>query len=802
PQGVEATPPQKQTPLEFAGQVVSELPQNAGVAARGFVKGAMSLPTMIADPLTELWNKIAPPGMEQMLPSEGITTMFRSLGVKEPETRMQEVLEAVTMGLGSSAAGLGTGAALSAPVKLGATFGPSTALAATADPSKIAAIGRNLAFNPVSDLAGSAASMGASKIAEQQGASPLAQAAIGFGAGYGASRLASPAAAIKTAATQAEDEIGDVIRKAAAGDKTAKKTVADLAAINPQAREAARRLEVDLPADVFSDNEQVRRAAGLGRSVAGGIEEATWVGTFKNAVKRFDEVMGDLGATFVEDSPAPAVASERVKDSMLAARKALSDQTSKLYNEIDEAVPKSTPAIFDSTKAKLAEIALEVGEDGMSAQEKRLAEMVADPATTYGRLMREKNLIGQAIAKKDSPYGNMEAGALKRLYGALAEDQLASVEKIGASKIKTLPGTPESFDLPLNPDGTVTLYHGTTAKGKQAILESGVLKADAEPDVYLTTDPLGGGYGDGSVVAVKVKPSLLNMDDEFPDGRVDFRINAKKPGGSFKPSSVGIPEASLPASDLKEKLVAANLMYGQQKELGDKIIGLFGKDIAGSVADKMKMAITSSAKGGTGEFTRLMESVPDDLKKEVTATAIASIARSSGGFGLPQFVKMYQGIRANPKVYKQIVENLGPESDSVLRDLYEISKRLSDSAVNPLTTGKANQALVNGLTAQNLVEKALSSVVGKGAVTAGGAALGSAIGGGPFGASVGAGTSSALVDALSRGEKSKLEAVGKLFRSREFQDLIVNAGKTDTITQAQAKALARSAAFQSFAKAV
>jgi hypothetical protein len=133
---------------------------------------------------------------------------------------------------------------------------------------------------------------------------------------------------------------------------------------------------------------------------------------------------------------------------------------------------------------------------------------------------------------------NLIDGRADKLAGfSAAKNEV--IDKLSFQKLETLPGTPESFDLPLNPDGTVTLYHGTTQKGKQSILQSGLLKADAEPDVYLTTDPLGGGYGDGSVVAVKVKPSLLNLDDEFPGGRVDFRINAKKPGGTFRPSGVG-----------------------------------------------------------------------------------------------------------------------------------------------------------------------------------------------------------------------------------------------------------------------
>jgi len=670
----------RQTPLQIAGQAISELPQNAGVLARGFTKGAMSVPTMIADPITVLLNKVLPPEMQQLPPSQGLEVMFNALGVKDAQTKAQEVLESVGMGLGSGASSLGAGAALGAGAP---ALGMGT---------KLQGVGQILAAQPAAELAGSAASTGASKIAEQQGASPLAQAGIGIAAGALGSRLASPSPRVMAKGVQGEESIGETIRKAASGDKTARQAIADMAAISPDARKAARDLEIELPADVFSDNPQVRAAAGLGRSVAGSAEESAWQNTVKAAVERADEVIEDFGATFIEGSPAPAVASARVKDSLMAAKKELADQAKALYDEIDVTVPKSTPASFDSTKAALAEIATEVGEGGMSAQEKRLLDMVADPETTYGRLMREKNLIGQAIAKKDSPYGNMEAGTLKRLYGALAEDQLDSV------------------------------------------------------------------------------------------------------------GNVGSPE-------LKEQLISANLMYGKEREIGKQIVSLFGKDFSGSIADKMRMAITSSSKGDTGAFTRLMESVPDDLKKEVTATALASVARSGSGatkgnFGFSEFAKVYQGLRANPEIYKQIARNLGPDSDAMLRDLYEVSKRVSDARALVLTTGKANQALLDGLTAQNLVEKALSSVLGRSAVAAGGAATGGLLGGGVFGATAGAGMSNAIVESLTRGEKAKLEAVGKMFRSREFQDLIIEAGTTNAITPAMAKKLARSSAFQAFAKAV
>lgn len=88
--------------------------------------------------------------------------------------------------------------------------------------------------------------------------------------------------------------------------------------------------------------------------------------------------------------------------------------------------------------------------------------------------------------------------------------------------------------LPLNADGTVTLYHHTSVEKAEAITKTGVLKADAEPNVYVTTrKETDTGYGD-KAVSVHVDPKKLSLDDEFPNGRQDYSLNVGKPGGSIK----------------------------------------------------------------------------------------------------------------------------------------------------------------------------------------------------------------------------------------------------------------------------
>lgn len=86
---------------------------------------------------------------------------------------------------------------------------------------------------------------------------------------------------------------------------------------------------------------------------------------------------------------------------------------------------------------------------------------------------------------------------------------------------------PSMLGLKVNKDGTVSLYHGTTKSGAEDIVKNKVLKSAGEPNVYLTTAK-NAGYGDGTLVQVDVHPRFLNLDDEFPDGRMDFSMDAPK----------------------------------------------------------------------------------------------------------------------------------------------------------------------------------------------------------------------------------------------------------------------------------
>lgn len=481
-----------------------------------------------------------------------------------------------------------------------------------------------------------------------------------------------------------EQEVGILVKQAAGtgfGSAGARDRLADLAQVNVAAKEAADRLGIQLPADVFSDNPQVRAAAGLTRSAAGSEAEAGWRNTVTQAVDKADDVIKQFDATFVEGAVAPGVVSQRIKDSLTKTRSDLNAKAGEVYDAVDEVVPKTSIIELPKLKATLDTIKTEVTEEGMSAAEKKLAKMIERGNVTYGLLKREKSLIGNAINKIESPYSSMAEGDLKRLYAALADDQLTNVGNIGGE-------------------------------------------------------------------------------------------------------------------ELRKQLRAANLLYTKERALGKRIVNAFGQDIEGSVANKMRTAITGAAKGDAGEFNRLLKTVPEDLRKETLATALASVTRSArgaekGGFGFSEFTDIYPKLRANPPVYKTIVDTLGKDSADVLRDLYEVSKRVTEARANVLTTGKANQALLQGMQAESLIGKVMESTLAKGALT------GAAAMGGPIAAAA----TSVITGAMTQGNKDSLKAAGKLFADEGFQKLAIEAATKGTPSASSIRRTAMSQSFQKFADA-
>jgi hypothetical protein len=255
----------------------------------------------------------------------------------------------------------------------------------------------------------------------------------------------------------------------------------------------------------------------------------------------------------------------------------------------------------------------------------------------------------------------------------------------------------------------------------------------------------------------------------------------------------------LAGEETRRQLRAAHLLTAKQKALEERIIGAFGKEIDGSVAQRMQSAISTASKGDAAVFNRLLKVVPKELQKETLATALASVTqgkaagRAAGAaetvFSPAEFTKIYRGLRANPPVYSQMVKIMGPEWDRASRDLYEISRRIADAQARIPTTGKANQILGEAAV-EGLFGKIMSSSLAQRATTG---AVGMLPGGGLVAPDI--------VQWMSATKGAGVQKAAKLFASPEFQELAVQAAtKGGQPSEAVIRRTAMSKSFGDFAK--
>ena len=251
-------------------------------------------------------------------------------------------------------------------------------------------------------------------------------------------------------------------------------------------------------------------------------------------------------------------------------------------------------------------------------------------------------------------------------------------------------------------------------------------------------------------------------------------------------------------TELRDNLVLANQLWRQQGELGTQIVSAFGRDQQGSIASRLRSAIASGARGDIANLNRTLELVPPDLRREAVVSAIREIASGTQGgvrgFGFSQFTNLYSSLRRNPAVYRQVVEAIGPEADQVMRDLFEISRRVTDVRANVISTGRANQPLIEAMRAEGLLGRFLSTTAGRRTVQAGTTGAGGMVGGLP-----GAILGDAFGDALARVQPDRLQRASALFRSDDFKALVEQVATQEAVPAATVNRVANSREFRRWA---
>jgi ElaB/YqjD/DUF883 family membrane-anchored ribosome-binding protein len=622
-------------------------------------------------PKPDTWGDTAAAMMEG--PLGALSSFAGGLSGGQSPTRNYLANDPLTRGLpGPALTGLGAvgdvgGAALSGlGAGIAGGIGLATELVPGQSPQQEGRLGR--------DLLG----MTMFAVPELAGASSFAGMA---GRMAGAAERVAPAAK----AALAREQVAALAAKAGRNGMGATKARAELAAeakINPEAKAAADRLGIALPADVFSDNQQLRAVAGYTRSQIGSEAQSAWRDGVKNLRDRAEEILSSFGG-----STDIASVSEKVKSSLSDTQKALQEKSDAIYDTINAAIPDAAVIKAPETSA-----VLKVTIDGLGgakaasgrltpAENRLVGNLAPKKRLTYAALDRERRLIGKAIRQKSGPYADADSKLLGDLYRALSVDQEAAIASIGDSALAEAWGT-------------------------------------------------------------------------------------------------------------------AKELVAKRKAIEESIVDSFGRDISGSIVPELRSAMQRGGKGDISGISGVLKIIPEELRKESVATAIATISKSARssepGFGLTEFAKAWTGISQNAPVRNQIGKVIGPESMKMLDDLNAVAQRVNQANANITMTGASLQKV--GFNATNLVGRVLQSTGGQRAARAAGAA-GGAVTGGPMGAIAG----SEMAAALTAGRTDGVLAAGRLFSSPEFTQAAIE-GARGAVTPRTKAALAKSRPFQSWAR--
>jgi hypothetical protein len=179
-------------------------------------------------------------------------------------------------------------------------------------------------------------------------------------------------------------------------------------------------------------------------------------------------------------------------------------------------------------------IAEKQGDETFKQSAERVREQIKAQLDATGRFTPSVNdayasLIGNYFAVAAARLGTTPEELFQRYPLKVAAQSVSAPEFVlDQGEVPKTDRTDPITGLPLNADGTVTVYHHTSREAAERIRKEGMLRSAAEPDLYFTTTKdTTTGYGEVAI-PVRVRPELLILDDEFADGRADYRVEAPK----------------------------------------------------------------------------------------------------------------------------------------------------------------------------------------------------------------------------------------------------------------------------------
>lgn len=231
-------------------------------------------------------------------------------------------------------------------------------------------------------------------------------------------------------------EMIDLARRAAAGGRGGRAAREELRAAveaDPTLIQQAEALGLELPADVFSANVQLRNLAGLARSQPGSAAEASWQQIVSNSAQQVEQSLAEMGA-----SRDLAGLSDEVFTRLNSNMQSLQRQGDELREAVNANLNMQSRVNATNLQEALAETINDLGgieeaTQAMTAQERRLLQAlgVGEEARqpTYAYMDRLRREIGDALNNGSGPWADTERVTLQRYYNALAQDRIDHVAR-------------------------------------------------------------------------------------------------------------------------------------------------------------------------------------------------------------------------------------------------------------------------------------------------------------------------------------------------------------------------------------
>jgi hypothetical protein len=251
------------------------------------------------------------------------------------------------------------------------------------------------------------------------------------------------------------------------------------------------------------------------------IEPSVWNRENPDKPQRTVMSQADFMDLIIEEAIADAFADFTVNKPPAGMIAALMQRLNKFFEALRNAMAGAGFQTVDDIFGKVEAGELKALSQGPAGAEKK---SVREPSPENAWQATPEDIAkAEKYAEKNGIYPYASTGKLE-LPTETPKYSLKTADKYGMDP---------AFNIPLNRDGTITVYYHTTKENAKEINRTKVITTEGKR-IYLTNESSGakvledlGSFDqevDGSVVMLKLPPSMLQLDNEFEDGRKDMFI--------------------------------------------------------------------------------------------------------------------------------------------------------------------------------------------------------------------------------------------------------------------------------------